>query len=36
MITLYIAGAIMLVFFAGLALGMYLAGLDGKRIYINK
>lgn len=36
MVTLYIAGAIMLAFFAGLALGMFLGGLDGKRIYINK
>lgn len=36
MITLYIAGAIMLAFFGGLALGMFLGGLYGKRIYINK
>lgn len=36
MITLYIAGAIMLAFFGGLALGMFLGGLDSKRIYINK
>ena len=36
MVTLYIAGAIMLAFFAGLALGMFLGKQDGTRIYINK
>ena len=36
MATLYIAGAIVLAFFAGLALGMFLGRLDGTRIYINK